>query len=127
MKLIEYVYWPDLGTCDQYGPDAFYAWCYGVQKGYQTFAGPITIGNQAASLWKTVDEVQGPFHWVSANAGCLPLQTNHKGESSTFFYNTTVGAPPASTWALPAVCGAQQTLAKRAPSPIPSLRDFGFF
>ena len=100
-KLIEYVYWVETNVCELYGPDAFYSWCYGSDVSEVKVA-PMVVAGQRATVWKS--KFMDTFEWVSQDAGCLPLSTSQAGAFTTNFFNTTVGAPPSSTWDLPSVC-----------------------
>jgi hypothetical protein len=100
-KLIEYVWFVDQNLCEQYGPDTFYAWCFGSTIS-QVSVAPLTVAGQRATLWAS--KFGGPFQWVSMDNGCLPLSTSQVGFFTTNFFNTTVGPAPSSTWSMPDVC-----------------------
>ena len=100
-KLIEYVYWVEQNKCEPYGPDAFYDWCYG-NKVSQVSTGSINVAGKSATTWKS--KFTDIFQWVSQDDQCLPLSTVQFGGFTTNFFNTTVGAPTASTWNLPSMC-----------------------
>jgi hypothetical protein len=105
-KEIEYVYWKETGVCEQYGPDAFYAWCYGSATS-QVKVDSLKVAGQSASLWKSKFTEQ--FQWVSLDNQCLPLSTSQVGYFNTNFFNTTVGPAPASTWVMPPQCTQSPT------------------
>lgn len=100
-KLVEYVYWPEQGVCEPYGPDAFYEWCFG-EKVSQVLSGTSSVLGQGISMWKS--KYSETFQYVSANSNCMPLSTSQFGGFTTNFYNSTIGAPDSATWNLPASC-----------------------
>ena len=100
-KLIEYVYFVDRNSCEQYGPDAFYPWCYGADFEQENI-GSITVAGLPATQW--AQQQGGPFQWTSLDKNCLPLTTMEIGFFTTSFFNTTVGPSSPQTWKLPDIC-----------------------
>jgi len=95
---LEFLYRPAAGTCEVYGADRFYDWCFGSKRS-QTYAGSFRQGDVEVNEWR--GESNG-FQFASLKNGCYPFSIK-QGELSMQFTDWTDSVNP-SAFEIPAVC-----------------------
>ena len=98
---IEYYYNVNEGTCDLYGLNLWYDWCYGSVNS-QVWRQEARVGDQMADVWGMEGN---DFYFTNIQGSCTPVSKarGYNGES-TFYFNMIEGQPEAGFFDLPSAC-----------------------
>jgi hypothetical protein len=97
---LEYLYRPQQNTCEVYGADHFYAWCFGSTRS-QSYVGSYTAGDVPVNEYR---DASNGFQFAATADQCYPYSLK-QGELSMQFTGWQAGVDPA-LFEVPAICHA---------------------
>jgi hypothetical protein len=111
-SLPEYVFSPESRTCEVYGADAFYPWCFGSVSGMAWVRNSTDADGRVVVTWSNAG-AGGDMQWQADGSTCAPLSVSQQGGLLTRFFVTDYSVS-ATDFAIPTYCNASSPVSLRS-------------